>query len=304
MNTDVKSNEGKTLRQIRDEILAQKPVRITESQFEDIKYIFQQEMEVNERKADFLFDIKNKSKHNICPGFKDWFVDQISKYLLEYGDSHGEIDDREAKWLKGKIRHYDEIDRELIDKLEEQTGKSLPEDLKRNSAIIQRFEKLLYSSRYFSVLAVVGALVSSMILFLQGFWIIVNGLIGFFHEPEENYEVLFERLVSSVDVFLFALVLIIFGAGVYELFISNKRVDSTSTDQPSWLKIKSVDDLKSSLGKVILMVLIVSFFKHVLAISAALWTPLALLYLSVGICLIGVTLYLTHKSHVVEPKDE
>jgi uncharacterized membrane protein YqhA len=58
------------------------------------------------------------------------------------------------------------------------------------------------------------------------------------------------------------------------------------------LLIDSLDDLKSRLAKVILMILIVKYFEHAIAMSFE--TPLDLLYLAGGITLIGLAIYLSH----------
>ncbi|MDR3365753.1 MAG: YqhA family protein [Prevotellaceae bacterium] len=99
--------------------------------------------------------------------------------------------------------------------------------------------------------------------------------------------------LQSVDGYLFATVLLIFSMGIYELFINKidvvrKRKDS----RPNWLVINSIDDLKSSLGKVILMILIVSFFEHSLNIKYENISDL--LFLGIGILLISAALFLTH----------
>ena len=102
--------------------------------------------------------------------------------------------------------------------------------------------------------------------------------------------------VSSVDVYLFGMVLIIFGMGVYELFISKiDPVENRLDSRPSWLRISSIDDLKSSLGKVILMVLIVSIFEHSLSIDFD--KSIDLLYASVAVVLVALALYITHLSN-------
>ena len=253
-------------------------------------------------KADVLFRIKQLRHIQLCDEYKDFFVDKIASFLLGNGKSPDEIDNEEGKWLRGKIINRDQYDNALLDELEDRLDnidRKLPGYLKKNNYLIQKFENILYYSRYFAFIAVIGAILSSFILFIQGFGLIIKGLVGFFEDPYEKYEILFEKLVSSVDVFLFALVLIIFGVGVYELFIANVDPENKPAEsRPTWLKISSDDDLKSSLGKVILMVLIVSFFKHVLEITAEMWSPLALLYLAIGILLIAGALYLTHKSNM------
>ena len=286
------------LHDVRQEILRTR--KVTPELLKDLEDIYADITQINFEKADVLFRIKQLNNIELDEGFKDFFVDRIASFLLGYGQSPEEIDAEEGKWLRGRIIHRDEYDKALLEELEnrlENIDRKLPNYLKKNNYLIAKFEDILYYSRYFAFIAVVGAILSSFILFIQGFGLIIKGLVGFFRDPYERYEALFEQLVSSVDVFLFALVLIIFGVGVYELFIANIDPEDKPADtRPTWLKISSVDDLKSSLGKVILMVLIVSFFKHVLEIDAEMWSPTALLYLAIGILLISGALYLTHKS--------
>ena len=288
----------RSLEEIRQEIL--KTRKVTPDLLKELEEIYADLTQITEDKADILFRIKQLNRIELCEEYKNFFVDRIASYLLNTGNSPGEIDSREGRWLRAHIIQRDEYDKALLDELEtrlENIDRKLPDYLKKNNYLIQKFEEILYYSRYFAIIAVIGAILSSFILFIQGFGLIIKGLVGFFQDPYERYEALFEKLVSSVDVFLFALVLIIFGVGVYELFIANIDPENKPEEtRPNWLKISSVDDLKSSLGKVILMVLIVSFFKHVLEIDAGNWTPLALLYLAIGIMLIAGALYLTHKS--------
>ena len=279
---------------------------ITDEELPTIKEYLDSGEGMNKEKGNFLFDLKNKSaKGKLPPSFKTFFVDSISEYLLDDESSPGEIDDDEAKWLRGKIQYngkIDEYDKALLENLK-QKSINFPEILQYKSLRARTFEKWLYGSRYLSLLAAIGSIVSAIFLFVEGLYIIYNGLSKHFfvdqiHDGKIDYEPLFESLVSSVDVFLFALVLVIFGVGVYELFVSKiDPVERDSDNRPSWLRINSVDDLKGSLGKVILMVLIVSFFKHILELDEKDWGPVTLLYLAIGILLIAGALYLTHKSH-------
>lgn len=292
----------KPLQEVRKEIL--KTRKVTPELMKDLEEIYADLTQIDFDKADVLFRIKQLHNIELHEDYKRFFVDKLASFLLGTGKSPDEIDNEEGKWLRGRIINRDEYDKALLNELEDRLNnidRKLPNYLKKNNYIIQKFEEILYYTRYFAIIAVIGAVLSSFILFIQGFGLIIKGLVGFFQDPYEKYEILFEKLVSSVDVFLFALVLIIFGVGVYELFIANIDPEEKPADsRPNWLKISSVDDLKSSLGKVILMVLIVSFFKHVLEITANEWTPLALLYLAIGILLIAGALYLTHKSNVEE----
>jgi len=284
----------------------EKDGEISHSEIEKLRTILYSGEGMTLEKANFLFDLKSfANKGKVDEGFLDLFVTAISTLLLEDESSPGEIDENEAKWIRAKIQYngrLDKYDKALLSNLKHRSI-NFPKILQYKSKHTRTFENLLYSSRYLSILAVLGAMISAIALFIEGTLIVYNAIgefvINVASGVEQNYEIMFEHLVSSVDVFLFALVLIIFGVGVYELFIAKiDPIEREHDTRPSWLQISSVDDLKSSLGKVILMVLIVSFFKHTLEISKAAWTPIALLYLSVGIMLISGALYLTHKSHM------
>jgi len=87
---------------------------------------------------------------------------------------------------------------------------------------------------------------------------------------------------------------LIFGFGVYELFISEidfpkgKFADST-------LKINSLDQLKNKIIKVIIIVLIVKFFEKVLKLSHNFTTPHDLLLFSLSISSICIGYYLINR---------
>ena len=147
-----------------------------------------------------------------------------------------------------------------------------------------RFENALWSTRFIVLISVVLSIFSSIILFLLGGWDIIQAII--YKNPllnnsiETNNELLF-NIISSIDLFLIGIVLLIFGFGVYELFISeinfakDKFADST-------LKINSLDQLKNKIIKVIIIVLIVKFFEKVLKLSHNFTTPKDLIFFSLS----------------------
>lgn len=290
------------LEELRDDIIRQNS--FTQEDVDALAELIRADGGMDLKKANILFEIKEHVKGKAPSSFRKLFVNSITKFLLEDEDSPGKIDRDEAQWLRARIQYmgeFDSYDRALTENLRRRSI-NFPKILEQKSRHTRTFEKMLYASRYLSILAVIGSIVSSVALFIRGGMVIFESIRSFFislsaGEVDPNYEKMFEELVSSVDIFLFALVLIIFGVGVYELFITKiDPVERENDTRPSWLKIGSVDDLKSSLGKVILMVLIVAFFKHTLELSKDQWGPTTLLYLSIGILLIAGALYLTHKS--------
>jgi uncharacterized membrane protein YqhA len=167
------------------------------------------------------------------------------------------------------------------------------------------FEGALWRSRFIVLLAVVASLVSAVILFLIA-TVDVAGLavkaIGYAtsgpHSTEEYdafHSTVVGHVISAVDDFLLATVLLIFSLGLYELFIS--KIDVAQEDarhSSKILLIQTLDDLKDRLAKVVLMILIVTFFKNVIHTSFD--GPLSILYLGVGILFVALALYFTARS--------
>ena len=165
------------------------------------------------------------------------------------------------------------------------------------SMIENKFEKSLWSTRFIVLVAVILSIISSVTLFLLGGWDIIQATINnnplFNQNINTNNELLF-KIISSIDLFLIGIVLLIFGFGVYELFISeinfakDKFADST-------LKINSLDQLKNKIIKVIIIVLIVKFFEKVLKLSHNFTTPNDLILFSLSILAICIGYFLINR---------
>ena len=163
------------------------------------------------------------------------------------------------------------------------------------------FESVLWESRFAVLFAVVASLFSSLAVFymatIDAYYMISH--LGEYASPALDAasrnalrSATITHVVEIVDGYLLATVLLIFALGLYELFISKiDRAEGAETSS-NVLLIHSLDDLKSRLAKVILMILIVKFFEH--AIGMTFERPLDLVYLGGGIALIGLALYLSH----------
>ena len=165
---------------------------------------------------------------------------------------------------------------------------------------MQFIEKILWKSRYMVFFAVISAIFSALIMIVMGTLEVIGVSIDFFsafktHEAYEEFSKnAVSHLVSAVDDYLIGTVFLIFGIGLYELFIS--KIDVAENDETSSkvLIIHDLDALKEKIAKVVIMVLIVTFFKY--AINFHYGEMINLLYLSIGILLIAISIYLTHKS--------
>jgi len=95
------------------------------------------------------------------------------------------------------------------------------------------------------------------------------------------------HVVEVIDGYLLATALLIFFLGLYELFISKIEQAEQSETSSSVLALHRLDDLKTELGRVIIMILTVNFFEH--AISMNFNGAIELLALAGGVALIVVT---------------
>ena len=169
------------------------------------------------------------------------------------------------------------------------------------------FEHFLWYFRLVIVLGVVGLLMGSSVVFVLGI-LETTHLVGNFaatlwvnhlHLAKETghglltYNELIMSVIKIVDDFLVGIVLLIFGLGSYDLFIS--RIDpalSQNDIRPDWLIFSSLEELKGVLGKVVLMILTITFLQ--VCINMQFTTPLDLVYLGGGIAFVSLGLKLTH----------
>ena len=160
------------------------------------------------------------------------------------------------------------------------------------------FESLIWNSRFIVVLAVVFGLIGAIILFIVASMDIWNVAVNTYEaivthvHPEHFHEDIVADIIGAVDLYLIAVVMFIFSFGLYELFISD--IDQANGKNGSkLLAIESLDQLKDKIAKVIVMVLVVSFFQRVLHTSFS--APLEMLYFALSITALAVGLYFLNK---------
>uniref|UniRef100_A0A7N0V0Q9 Structural constituent of ribosome n=1 Tax=Kalanchoe fedtschenkoi TaxID=63787 RepID=A0A7N0V0Q9_KALFE len=178
-------------------------------------------------------------------------------------------------------------------------------------------ERVIFDFRFLALLAVAGSLAGSLLCFLNGcvyvadaykvYW---TGCLKGIHTGK-----MVLRLVEAIDVYLAGTVMLIFAMGLYGLFISNVPPDvpaSTDraltgsslfgmfalTERPKWMKISSLDELKTKVGHVIVMILLVKMFERSKMVTIT--TGLDLLSYSICIFLSSASLYILHNLHKSE----
>lgn len=161
-----------------------------------------------------------------------------------------------------------------------------------------KFEKALMVSRLFVIFPVIFGVVSAIILFIAATFDIasmIKVLLSFeqISRMESLHAFIVGEIIGAVDLYLIAIVMLIFSFGLYELFISQINVNLFGKKMPSILTIHSLDELKDKLAKVIVMVLVVSYFKRVLYIQYN--GALEMMYFALSISALSVGAYLLHK---------
>lgn len=163
------------------------------------------------------------------------------------------------------------------------------------------FEGSLWSSRFVILAAVLGSLFACFAIFyiatVDVYYLVQHAL--HYADPSLTdaarkalHDSTVTHIVEVVDGYLLATVLLIFSLGLYELFISDIDQAHGSRASSKILVIRNLDDLKSRLAKVILMILIVTLFEE--ALNMQLKSPVDLVYMGGSIALIALALYLSH----------
>jgi uncharacterized membrane protein YqhA len=128
--------------------------------------------------------------------------------------------------------------------------------------------RLLGTSRYLVLLAVVGSFLASATLMVYGVLRAIGIIIELLAHigegvltGEEQGKLLIADTIALIDMFLLGTVLFIVAAGLYQLFVDVR------VPLPGWLRITALDDLKSLVTGVIIVALLVAFLG-----SAVSWT--------------------------------
>ncbi|TNC96943.1 MAG: hypothetical protein FD121_915 [Gallionellaceae bacterium] len=173
------------------------------------------------------------------------------------------------------------------------------------------FEGALWNSRFVILAAVIGSLLAGFAIFYMATVDVVNLFQHSLHYADSSlteearkalHDSIVSHIVEVVDGYLLATVMLIFSLGLYELFISDIDQAHGSKAASKILVINNLDDLKSKLAKVILMIMIVTLFEE--AITMHMTTPLDLVYFGAAIALIALALYLTHAADGHSAEDD
>jgi uncharacterized protein (TIGR00645 family) len=115
--------------------------------------------------------------------------------------------------------------------------------------------KLLESSKYVVLVAVVALMAAAIATFGWGAWKTISFVAALFTSGGEAQAIL--TLLDMMDTFLIGTVLFIFSLGLYELFIGKLQT-------PEWLEIDDLSKLKAKLSDVIVLFMAIKFLDKLL----------------------------------------
>ncbi|KAH0782304.1 hypothetical protein KY290_001902 [Solanum tuberosum] len=178
-------------------------------------------------------------------------------------------------------------------------------------------ERAIFDFRFLAFFAIGGSLAGSLLCFLNGCIYIIDAYKVYWSSCVKGIHTgqMVLRLVEAIDVYLAGTVMFIFGMGLYGLFITDVSADGSPTadralkhsslfgmfalkERPKWMKISSLDELKTKVGHVIVMILLVKMFERSKMVPIATGTDL--LSYSVCIFLSSASLYILHALHKSE----
>lgn len=175
---------------------------------------------------------------------------------------------------------------------------SIPPAAGRGSLFERAFEGFLWRSRFSVLIPVVLGLVGAAVLFfiasVDVLHVVANVARYYLSHVEDLHlhEHALGMLIGAVDMYLIGIVLLIFSFGLYELFVSQVEAASGMAGSNP-LKVHSLEDLKTKIMKVVVIVLVVKFFQ--VAIAMKFERAQDLLMLAIGILAICVGMYFLHK---------
>ncbi|XP_059281557.1 uncharacterized protein LOC132035301 [Lycium ferocissimum] len=123
-------------------------------------------------------------------------------------------------------------------------------------------EKGILDCRFFTLFAVAGTLIGSLLCFVEGCYLIVESYVHYFialsHKSDLGHVV--QLLIEALDMFLLGTAMLTFGMGLYVMFVGSRNKGPGQNmfnfqTLPSLMGMKSVMQAKSRIGHALIMLL-------------------------------------------------
>jgi len=139
-------------------------------------------------------------------------------------------------------------------------------------------EKIIWNLRLFLLIPIFSFLIISIFLLIisikKSYYIIISWLNWY------SLDLLW-NIVSLIDLILLSIILIIFAWWIYELFIDEIKLKEKTSSKAKHLIIENIDELKESLWKVIIIMLIVNLFKILISFKIETWQDIIAISISI-----------------------
>ncbi|XP_043709032.1 uncharacterized protein LOC122658186 [Telopea speciosissima] len=133
-------------------------------------------------------------------------------------------------------------------------------------------EKTIIDCRFFTLFAVAGSLMGSILCFVEGCFLILESYFNYFHMmmKHSDHGHVIDLLMEAIDMFLVGTAMLIFGMGLYVLFVGSNYTKMKGTGLiprsnffglfqlkmlPAWVEMQSISQAKSKIGHAVLMIL-------------------------------------------------
>ncbi len=165
--------------------------------------------------------------------------------------------------------------------------------------MLSGLERLLWRARLFVLAAVVASLAMTLALLVVALvdsWVLLEESWRYLRAEGEAAEAargaVVAHAVRAIDGFLLATVTFLFGIGLYDLFVRRIAAIRRDGGHSRILEIRDLDQLKSKLGKVLVLILVVKLFEQTLALKIS--AALDVLVIGAGVLLMAIALYVSH----------
>lgn len=169
-----------------------------------------------------------------------------------------------------------------------------------DDTMLGHFSRIVLLTRFGISLSIVGVAISCFVLLIYCLIVLARTIYHAFTDTGfdlEGAEHLAVELIELTDFFLLGMVLYVVALGMYQLFIK------PDIPVPGWMRVSSLNDLKSQIINVVVVLLVVTFLASVITWNG----DDSVIYFggALGIVIISVSVYtLIHNraEHEVPPK--
>ncbi|KAL2344603.1 hypothetical protein Fmac_005888 [Flemingia macrophylla] len=132
-------------------------------------------------------------------------------------------------------------------------------------------ERAIIDCRFFTLFAVAGSLLGSVLCFFEGCLLVIESYMHYFHMLSTRLDQghLVHLLIEAIDAFLIGTALFVFGVGMYVMFVRSSTTSKQAEplrgsnllglfymkSPPRWVGMQSIAEAKSKIGHAVMMIL-------------------------------------------------